>query len=263
MNIWQAILLGAVQGFAEFLPISSSGHLLLIQRWLKVNVDGGLFFDVMLHMGTLIPVCLVFFKEIKGLFKKPYDKLLYIIIATVPAGITGCLLQDKIEGVVNGGALTSAVLLAITFVLTALELFFSERLVKKQTEVLPLSIKSSIVMGVFQAVAIVPGLSRSGTVLTGGAVAKLDRNENAEFTFLMSIPIILGAALVSGFKAIKGGAEIEVIPIVFGVTTAAVTGYIAIKAMLSAIKKAKYKWFSLYLLLIAAASVLSKIIFNV
>lgn len=262
MNIWQAVILGAVQGFAEFLPVSSSGHLILVQRWLGVNPDGGLFFDVMLHVGTLIPVCIVLFREIIGLFKKPFDKLLFLVIATIPAGIAGMLLQDKIEGYFMGGDMLAAILLAVTFLITAAELFLSERLVKKQSESLPLSYKSSLVMGLFQAAAIVPGLSRSGTVLTGGTLCKLDRERNAKFTFLMSIPVILGAAAVSAYKAVKGGAEIDVIPVLFGMLTAAVTGYIAVKLMLAVIKKANYKWFSLYLVIIATASVLTKVLFN-
>ena len=97
MRIWQAIILGAVQGLTEFLPVSSSGHLLLIERWLKIDTGGGLFFDITLHLGTLIPVCIVFFKSIKGLFVQPYKTLLYLVIATLPAVAAGFLLQDKID----------------------------------------------------------------------------------------------------------------------------------------------------------------------
>ena len=98
-----------MQGFAEFLPVSSSGHLILLQRWLGVT-EGGLFFDVMLHIGTLIPVCIVFFKEILALFKKPFNKMLFLIIATIPAALTGMLLGDLVEGAFYGGGRTSSVL---------------------------------------------------------------------------------------------------------------------------------------------------------
>ena len=118
-------------------------------------------------------------------------------------------------------------------------------------------------MGLAQGVAIVPGLSRSGTVISAGCFAGVDRSENANFAFLMSIPVILGAALVSGLKVIKDGAVVEVMPLIFGVLTAAVTGYIAIKVMLRIIKKANYKWFSLYLVIMAAASVISFVAFGV
>jgi undecaprenyl-diphosphatase len=256
MEIWQAIVLGAVQGFAEFLPVSSSGHLILMQRWLGVT-EGGLFFDIMLHIGTLIPVFIVFFKEILSIFKKPFNKMLFLIIATIPAALTGMLLGDVVEGAFYKGNLLSAILLSATFLITATELFFSEWISKKYDKKLPLSYKSSLVQGLAQGVAIVPGLSRSGTVISSGCFYGLSREENANFTFLMSIPIILGAALVQGLDLIKTGAEIQILPLVFGMATAMITGYIAIKAMLKVIKKANYKWFSLYLVIMAIASTVS------
>ena len=262
MEIWQAIILGAVQGFAEFLPVSSSGHLLLVQRWLGIT-EGSLFFDIMLHIGTLIPVCIVFFKEIISLFKKPFNKMLLLIIATIPAALTGVLLADVVEGAFYGGDLLSACLLSVTFILTATELFLSEYVSKKYDRALPLSIKSSIAMGVAQGVAIVPGLSRSGTVISAGCYAGVERNENANFAFLMSIPIILGAALVSGLDVIESGIQIDALPLLFGMATSIITGYIAIKVMLKVIKKANYKWFSLYLVVISAASIISFVAFGV
>lgn len=262
MQIWQAIILGAVQGFAEFLPVSSSGHLILLGRWLGVT-EGGLFFDVMLHIGTLIPVFVVFYKDILGLFKRPFNKMIYLIIATIPAALTGVLLGDYVEGAFYAGTILSACLLAGTFLLTATELFFAEMISKKYDKALPLSYKSSIVMGLAQGVAIVPGLSRSGTVISSGCFAGVQRSENANFAFLMSIPIILGAALVSGLKVLKSGVEVEILPLIFGVLTAMLTGYIAIKVMLKIIKKANYKWFSLYLIIMALASIITKIAFGV
>ena len=261
MEIYQAIILGAIQGIAEFIPISSSGHLLLIQRLLGIT-EGALFFHVMLHIATLIPVFIVFYKEILGLFKRPFNKLVYLIIATIPAMITGILLGDVIDQVFYAGNLLSAILLSMTFALTAVELVFAEKISKKTDNALPLSYKSSIIMGVAQGIAIAPGLSRSGTVIASGCFAKLDRSENASFAFLMSIPIILGAAVLSGYKAIKTGIVIELLPLVFGMATAMITGYIAIKFMLKIIKKANYKWFSLYLIIMALVSIISKIAFG-
>lgn len=283
MQIWQAIVLGAVQGFAEFLPVSSSGHLILIQRWLGVNENGGgLFFDVMLHVGTLIPVFIVFFNEILGLFKRPKagevldsngksvkkrplfnPKLIYLIIATIPAGLTGMFLAEHVEGAFYSGDNLSAILLSITFILTAGELFVSEWISKKYKKALPLSYKNTLVMGLAQGVAIVPGLSRSGTVISSGCFMGVERSQNANFTFLMSIPVILGAALVSGLDLLEAGITVEILPLLFGILTAAITGYIAIKVMLKVIKKANYKWFSLYLILISIASIVSKLAFGI
>ena len=261
MEIWQAIVLGAVQGFAEFLPVSSSGHLILMQRWLGVS-EGGLFFDVMLHVGTLIPVLIVFYKDILGLFKKPYNKLLLLILATVPAVLTGFLLGDLVEGAFYGGDLLAACLLGGTFLLTATELFIAEK-VSKKNKSLPLGVKNAAFMGLAHGVAIVPGLSRSGTVISAGCFTGLNREENASFAFLMSIPVIVGAALVEGYKAVKEGIVIESVPLLFGVLTSAITGYIAIKTMLKVIKKANYKWFSLYLIVMAAASIITELAFGV
>ena len=263
MTIYQAVILGAAQGLTEFLPVSSSGHLILLERWLGINVDGGLFFDIMLHIGTLLPVFIVFGKSIKELFKKPYKTFLCLIIASVPAAITGFVFQDEIEVLFKGSGVLSAILLACAFTLTATELVVAEKISAKNKNALPLSVKSSIIMGVFQGFAIIPGLSRSGTVLTGGAVAKLDKKKNAEFAFLMSIPVILGATFISGVKAVKSSAEIDVLPVLFGVLSAAVFGYIAINFMLNAIKKARFKGFSVYLILLAAVSVLAKVLFGV
>ena len=261
MEIWQAIVLGIVQGLCEFLPVSSSGHLILMQRWLGVT-EGGLFFDVMLHIGTLIPVIIVFFKEILELFKKPFKKMILLITATIPAVITGMFLGDTIDSVFYRGDLLSVVLLSVTFVLTAVELFFAEK-VSKKAESLPLSYKSATIMGLAQGLAILPGLSRSGTVISAGSFSKLERSENASFAFLMSIPIIFGAAVISGYKCVKGGVNIEIIPLIFGVLSSAIMGYVAIKVMLKVIKKANYKWFSLYLVLLAVSSIVVKLAFNV
>ncbi len=279
MDIWQAIVLGAVQGFAEFLPVSSSGHLILMQRWLGVSEEaGGLFFDIMLHIGTLVPVFIVFFKDILGLFKRTEttlsdgtvkksflfnEKMWFLVVATIPAALTGVLLGDFVEGAFYNGDILSACLLAGTFLLTAGELFLSEILSKKREKALPLSYKSSIVMGLAQGVAIVPGLSRSGTVISSGCIYGLKREENASFAFLMSIPVILGAAAVSTLDVLESGVVIDAIPLIFGVLTAAVTGYLAIKFMLRVIKKANYKWFSLYLVIMAIASIVTNVAFGI
>lgn len=279
MDVWQAIVLGAVQGLAEFLPVSSSGHLILMQRWLGVNENaGGLFFDVMLHIGTLVPVFIVFYKEILALFKPTVktlpdgsekksflfsEKAWFLVLATIPAGLTGVLLGDLIDKFFYSGDLLSAILLSITFLLTAGELFASEIISKKRKNDLPLSYKNTLFMGIMQAVAIAPGLSRSGTVISAGCFSGIKREENASFAFLMSIPIILGAALVSGVKIIKNGAVIYPLPLVFGVLTSAITGYFAVKVMLKIIKKANYKWFSLYLMVMAVASIVSKVAFGI
>lgn len=131
MRIWQAIILGAVQGLTEFLPVSSSGHLILAERWLNVNAGGGLFFDIALHAGTLIPVFIVFSKSIAGLFSKPYKKLPYLFVASVPAAVSGFLLQDKIESLYKGGGMLSAVYSRFPFLLRRRNCFLRKKFAKK------------------------------------------------------------------------------------------------------------------------------------
>lgn len=262
MRIWQAILLGAVQGLTEFLPVSSSGHLLLVERWLGVET-GGLFFDAALHLGTLFPLIAVFRTGVAGLFKKPFKTLFYLAVASVPAAAVGFLLQDKIETVYKGGDVFSAVLLSVSLAFTAAELFFAEKFSENRKNALPLSFKSSIIIGMAQAFAVFPGVSRSGTVITGGTVARLDRNKNAEFAFLTAIPVILGAAASSGFRAISGGLRIDFLCVAAGVLSAAVTGYIAVGITLKAVKKSKFGYFSVYLIILAAVSLIIKVVFGV
>ena len=256
MQIYQAICLGFIQGFCEFLPISSSGHLLLFQRWLGVN-SGGLFFDVFLHIGTLIPVFIIFKKEIIAIFKKPYKNLWFLIIATLPAVVVGFLFSDKIEGAFYGDKNLSFFLLFITFLLTAIELFIAQKIIKKKSKSLPLSNKISLVMGMGQALAVLPGLSRSGTVISFGAYAGLDKEKTASFAFLMSIPVILGAAMLSGVKAVITFESIQILPLMFGVLSSAITGYLAISVMLKVIKKGNYTPFCVYLILVSIVSLIS------
>ncbi len=255
MEIWQAIVLGAVQGFAEFLPVSSSGHLILLQNWFGIT-ENTLFYTVMLHLGTLIPVVVVLFNEIIGLFKNKWNRFWLLVLATIPAGLFG-LVFEKIIGIEDLFK-DNIWLLSITFTLTAIELFFAERRAKSVTLSYPINVKTSFIMGCGQAVGVLPGLSRSGSTLTFGTFAKVSPKENAAFTFLMSIPIILAALFLSTVDIIKEGniGEISALPLIFGVVTAILTGYIAVKFMLSVIKKANYKWFSLYLVLISVANLI-------
>lgn len=256
MEIWEAIVLGLVQGLTEFLPVSSSGHLVLVQQWFGINPEYSMFLTVMLHLGTLIPVCVVFFKEILGLFKKPFKSMGYLIIASIPAAIVGFLLGDFLDEVFYGGRL-----LIPCFLVTAVVLYAAELVSKKRPLYNDINIKNSAIMGLAQAVAVVPGISRSGSTIAAGCFCGVDRDKNANFAFLMSIPVILGSALVESLGVIKSGSfDIGVLPLIFGVFAAAVSGYVAIKLMLSVIKKANYKWFSLYLVLLSVVLLIIELV---
>ncbi len=255
MEIWQAIVLGAVQGFAEFLPVSSSGHLILLQNWFGIE-DNVIFYSVMLHLGTLIPVILVLWREILALFNKPFNKFWYLVVATIPAGIMGIIFSKVFD---LDALFTDHVwLLSITFLFTAAEMLFSEMRAKKVEMLNPINLKTSFIMGCGQAVGVLPGVSRSGSTITAGCLGKVDKNENANFTFLMSIPIILAAVLIESLDLVQsgGGVGIDVLPLLLGILTAMICGYIAIKFMLKIIKKANYKWFSVYLILISITNLI-------
>lgn len=256
MNFWQAVVLGLVQGLTEFLPVSSSGHLVFLQRLFSVELEETeLFFDLILHLGTLVAVCAIFWKDVISLFKKPYKKLGYLLLASVPAAIVGFLLDDLIEKYFYGGAFLSA-----GFLVTAAVLFATEIYAKRRKKELPLSLKTVIPMGLAQAVAVLPGISRSGSTICAGTLAGGRTEDVTEFSFLMSIPVILGGFLVSLVKGLIKGeiqAAFRTAPSSFGLCVAlgfvcsAFAGLFAIKIMLKAIKKANYKWFSLYLVALA------------
>ena len=259
MEIWQAIVLGFVQGFAEFLPISSSGHLILLSNWFGIE-DNVIFYSVMLHLGTLVPVIIVLWKQILDVFKKPFKLFGCLVLATIPAGIMGIIFSKVID--LDTLFANNIWLLSISFLFTAGEMIFSEIRAKKYQMSNQINTKTAFIMGCGQAVGVFPGISRSGSTLTAGNLAKVDKVHNANFTFLMSIPIILAAVLMEGLDFVQagGGVGIDFLPLALGVLTAMISGYIAIKFMLKIIKKANYKWFSVYLVLISIANLIVYIV---
>lgn len=255
MAIWQAFVLGFVQGVAEFLPISSSGHLILLQKWFGMQTDTAVFYTIMLHVGTLVPVCVVLWKQIKGLFSDKWRRFLLLLLATVPAGIAGILFEKVIplEEIIA----EHYWILSIAFLFTAGEMIFSDIYSKKVSMTNAINAKSSFIMGCGQAIGVVSGISRSGSTITFGNFAKVDKNENANWTFIMSIPIILAAVGLQCLDLITGDTSvgaIDWIPLFIAVITAMLVGYLTIKFMLRIIKKANYKWFAVYLVIISVAN---------
>lgn len=257
-SIWKSIVLGTVQGLTEFLPVSSSGHLSLLQRLLGFNLEGGgmMFVNIMLHFGTLLSICIVFWKDILALFKKPFKTLLMLIVATIPAGLVGVFCNDYIDAAFAGAK--GLLYLAICFACTALMLLITELVAKRRKKHTELGWKNSISMGLMQAVALFPGISRSGSTIFAGTVTGTKPEKIAKFSFLMSIPIILGSVVFElkdiifpdeGVALVLGTNEI--VGMVVGVVFAAVSGLFAIKVMLKVIGKANYKWFSFYLVLLS------------
>ena len=266
MKWWQALVLGLIQGLTEFLPVSSSGHLTFLQRVLGIDIGGAeLFFNIILHLGTLVAVCIIFWRDILDLFKKPFKTLLYLVVATIPAAIAGLLLDDVIEEHLMGGKYVGVVL-AVFFTVTAAVLFATEVFAKRRQKELPLCWRTTLPMGFAQAVAILPGISRSGSTIAAGTFAGGTAEDTSKFSFLMSIPVILGSFFVELVKGLidkeEGFAYSFSVAgpqfgwcIAIGLIISAVAGLFAIKVMLAAIKKANYKWFSLYLVLLAVTCV--------
>ncbi len=247
MTILQGILLGIIQGLTEFFPVSSSGHLLLMRKLLGITGDY-LFFDTMLHVGTLVAVCFAFWKDIVSILKKPFQKLTYmLILATVPAIIFSLLFEDFFDAAFEGAYL------GYGFLLTALLLTLAEKvyeLYKSRDDKLKSfpDYKESLIMGLAQACAIVPGLSRSGSTIAGGILSRTNRESAARFSFLMSIPAILGSVVLQNFKLITEGDPdgIFILPTVFGILFAAVFGYIAVRFLYNIIKKKNLYGFAVY-----------------
>jgi undecaprenyl-diphosphatase len=257
MNIFNAIILGIVQGLTEFLPVSSSGHLVLLQKIFKIQ-EPSLFFDTMLHLGTLIAVMTVLWKDIFEILKKPIQKLTgFLIIATIPAVIAALLFKDAIEEIFVSGKF-----LGICFLITAALLVSAELLSRRNKNANPTSEGQdengakmtwlhALFIGVMQALAIPPGISRSGATISGSLFCKLDRGFAARFSFLMSIPAILGAVVMQTKELVKHGSAAEgahfgTTAIIVGTITSAVVGFFAVKFMLKIIKEKSLFGFAIY-----------------
>ena len=254
MNALQAAVLGLVQGLAEFLPISSSGHLILARAVMGISDEAAatgayMMLDVLLHAGTLLAVLVVFWKDWWDILKNPFKSkmLLLLFIASLPALAAVVLLGDVIDSFFTGW------FLGVSFLITAVFMMIAEavsRSSRKWAE--HPTFKHSLIMGLMQAVALLPGVSRSGSTLMGGVTSGLNRKSAAKFAFMMSAPAILGSLVFEGKDAIEMGylSELTLVPTVIGVVVSAVSGYLAIRFMLRLINKVSLNWFALYVALL-------------
>lgn len=261
MNVLQAIVLGIVQGLTEFLPVSSSGHLVLFQN--MMNLDGDMmFFDTMMHVGTLVAVLVVFWADVSRILHKPFQKLTgLLIVATIPAVVFTVLFDDFITDSFSGGYLGVGFLVTAAL-LVAAEWLDKGMLKRKRKSV---SYPAAIGIGCMQAIAIIPGISRSGSTLAGAMFSGVERNLAARFSFLMSIPIILGSVVLQAFKLVTGSAAIDtaiILPTIIGMIFAAVSGFFAIRFMLNLISKHKLYGFAIYMTAIGAFTLLDKYVFG-
>ncbi|MDZ7611808.1 MAG: undecaprenyl-diphosphate phosphatase [Candidatus Moranbacteria bacterium] len=253
MDILQSLILGIIQGITEFLPISSSGHLVLTP-WLFGWQDSGLSFDVALHFGTLLAVIAYFAKDWIDIFKAAvsgkkagnYNEMyLWILaVATVPGVLAGFFLNDLAESVFR-----SPLIVAFTLVFFGLLLFLADKYFQKKREFGQAGFKDAILIGLAQALAIVPGTSRSGITMTAGMALGMTRKSAARFSFLMATPVIFGASVYKAGDFFAGGVGMAEAA---GIFAAFLSGYLAIAGLLKFIEKIGYHWFFYYRLLLAA-----------
>ena len=262
MSYFEAIILGLVQGLAEFLPISSSGHLALLQQAFGIHEDKVLLFAVLLHVGTLISVFIVYWKDIwelivelcltirdlctgKGLrlAERPIRKLgVMIIVATIPTAIIGLVFSDFFDSLYN-----SVIPIGVGLIITGFLLIFAEKKGEGNRGIQQMNFRNAIFVGLVQGVAFCPGISRSGSTLFGSLICNLDRKFAVKFVFLISIPSILGSAVLEAPAALEAGVTAaEVGPVLVGMLVAAVSGLVAIKTMIKIVSDKKLSYFSYY-----------------
>lgn len=256
MNTFQAIILGIIQGLTEFLPISSSGHLVLFQKIFGIN-EPTLIFDTMVHVGTLAAVITVLWKDIYSLLRRPFQKLTWLLaVGTIPTVIIALLFKDSIELLFKSGST-----LGFEFIITGMILLFAERLNSGRKHVDETSYQDAAFIGIMQGVAIMPAISRSGLTISGALMRNLDREFAARFSFLMSIPAILGAAVFQ-MKDImeEGGAALISTPLLAGTFAAAIAGYFSVRFMIVLIRKGSMKVFSYYVFALGALVLLDQFV---
>lgn len=245
MSIIIAIILGIVQGLTEFLPVSSSGHLVLLQTIFGIQ-ENQILFDIILHLGTLVAVVFIFKKQVLEIIKNPLSKKTkMLVLATIITLSIAILFKDFFEDAFNGGYL------AFSFLITASFLILAEFISKKYNSNKALNFKNTAVMGVFQGLAILPGVSRSGSTISSAIVQGVNKKDAAEISFLMSIPIILASLVWELLKVSEQTVNLQILPTIIGFLMAIIFGIIAIKIMLKIIEKAKYWVFSVYLIALA------------
>lgn len=289
MTLLQAVFMGVLQGLTEFLPVSSSGHLAIFKQIFGVNTNTGIMFDVLLHVGTLIAIFIAFYADVLelikegfgllgdcflnvGLFfknrnsehktdyvnvlKTPYRKfVLWILIATVPTGILGVVGSDFVEW-----AQTGLIIPGICLIITALLLYLADHV--DGGEKTPQTAKGidAFEIGMAQGIATLPGLSRSGTTITACLLCGFERKFAVKFSFLMSIPAVLGAAVLE-LKDITSASisSAELLYYIIGMAVAAVVGYISIKTMLLIVRKQKFTFFSIYCFIAGVCAIIGAI----
>lgn len=258
MTFLEALILGIVQGLTEFLPVSSSGHLIIVQKLLGVE-SGIVYFNVAVHFATLIAICIALWEEVLAILKKPFGKMTWmLVIATIPAVFVGLFLNDAFEAVTLSGATVG-----IGLLVTGVVLLITSRQSEGKKGIEGLKWYDALIAGIAQAVAIVPGISRSGMTIGANLTLKMKRELAVKFAFLMSIPVILGGFILETYKLVSdGSANLDTLPLITGMVAAGVAGYFAIKLFIRTVIKGKLRVFAWYVFAIAALILVDQFFFG-
>lgn len=251
MTWFEALILGLIQGLTEYLPVSSSGHLAIGSALFGIEGEENLAFTIIVHVATVLSTLVILWKEIewifKGLFKfQMNDETRYvinIIVSMIPIGIVGVFFKDKVEAIFGSGLLIVGCCLLVTALLLSFSYYYKPRQKEK------ISLKDAFIIGLSQACAVLPGLSRSGTTIATGLLLGNSKEKLAQFSFLMVIPPILGEALLDALKMMKGediAGDIPAISLIVGFLAAFVSGCVACKWMINIVKKGKLIYFATY-----------------
>lgn len=258
MSILQAIILGVLQGLTEFLPISSSGHLMLAEHLFGLK-QNNLFFNVLLHFATLVAVVIVFWKDIVEILKHPLSsKMQAIVVATIPTVILALIVNHftdefALMAFLGFGFLISAIVIAATSIYQ-----------KKRPLVncYQINNKKAFVIGLVQGLAVFPGISRSGSTICAGLLQGVQREECAKFSFLISIPVILGGMIFELYDAVRFGLNnIDALPCIIGFMVAFVVALFTIKFMMKIVKKGNWWYFAIYLSALGILVLLNQYVF--
>ena len=277
MSIWSAILLGLIQGISEFLPISSSGHLSILNNLFGLTPveEGHMFFDVLLHLGTLASIAVVYWKDLVEMFyevlgfvnlgpragqrqqRYPSARLFFmIILATLPLVLI-LPIKDELETLYY-----NSIFIGVALILTGCMLYVSDKMLPGKKNGGNMTVLDALIIGICQCAATVPGLSRSGTTITAGISTGLDREFAVKFAFLMSIPAVLGANLLALVDAIQDGIQWSYVPVyLVGMVVAAVSGIASIRLLKAIAKKGRFGGFAYYCWVVGVLAIILTIIF--
>lgn len=279
MDIIQAIIMGLVQGLTEFLPVSSSAHLVIVPE--LMGVKSSLAFDTLLHLGTLVAVVGYFWKDIlamikafisslmdifRGNFKEnikedPFKRLTWlVVVGTIPAGLMGVLFKSQFESLFSSVAAVGFFLLLTGVILWGAEWIAKRNSEKEGKEIKEVSFTNSLVIGIFQGFAIAPGISRSGSTIAAALFSGMERKLAARYSFLLSIPAILGAALVQAKDIVSFEANLSVL--IAGFLSAVIFGYLAVRFMMDYIQKHSLILFAYYCWIVGALTLIISLVWK-